>query len=315
MAGTTRKGDERSTIQQRGIADARQVFAKHFAAYRWLLSNLPTEKHSDIFVLLSFVIKALQQLGEPPLGHLPSAQWDQLRDELRKAIVGQSTDPLCTALVDVVERHSIAKQWLFDILDGVDSWIRFGAFRTYEQLAQFGCKTGGSAMMALVCILEAERPGFDADAAGTGEAIALTQVLLHTHDELRRHRCLLPMDELHALGISLDETLDEKKKLDFGRFIRSIAARIEQEFFESARVLQYVSFDGQRVLKSLLAWHWELLNRVKQDPLAVLSGRLELTRREAAVLRLKHLLGTEGSGVPFVAAGGHAASADEEPAT
>jgi phytoene/squalene synthetase len=312
MVSSARKGDDRAAVLQRGFADARQVFNQHFAGYRWLLSNLSAEKHADINVILAFLIKALAQLGQPPQGHAPAANWEKLRDELRNALVQQSKDPLSCCVIDVAERNSIAKQWMFDMLDGVDLWIRFGGFRSFDTLTQFACKTGGSAMMAIVCVLEVERPGFEELAAGAGQAIGLTQVLVHSHAALRRGRCLLPSDELKEQGISLDETQPQDQRQPFCRMVRSFAARIEQEFYESAALLHHVSFDGQRVLKSLFALHWELLNHLKQDPLSVLRGRTELSRREMAVLRLKHLLGTEGSGVPIVAAAGPASEFNAE---
>jgi hypothetical protein len=63
-----------------------------------------------------------------------------------------------------------------------------------------------------------------------------------------------------------------------------------------------LTFDGQRVLKSLLAVHWELLNRAKENPGKLTTQALELNRRDIGRFRLKQLLGTEGSGVPFVVA-------------
>jgi hypothetical protein len=84
--------------------------------------------------------------------------------------------------------------------------------------------------------------------------------------------------------------------------IRSIAAKIELDFFESAALLNHLVHDGQRVLKSILAIHWELLNRIKENPAMLLAQSIALNRREMGVLRLKQLLGTEGSNVPFVAA-------------
>lgn len=312
MVSSARKGDDRAAVLQRGFADARQIFNQHFAAYRWLLSNLSAEKHADISVILAFLSKALGQLGQTPQGHAPAANWEKLRDELRSALVQQSKDPLSCCVIDVAERNSIAKQWMFDMLDGVDLWIRFGGFHSFDALAQFACKTGGSTLMAIVCVLEVERPGFEELAAGAGEAIGLTQILVHSQAALRRGRCLLPIDEFKAQGISLDDAQPPDQRLKFCRMVRSFAARIEQEFYESAGLLHHVSFDGQRVLKSLFAWHWDLLNHLKQDPLSVLTGRTDLSRRELAVLRLKHLLGTEGSGVPIVAAAGPASEANAE---
>ena len=286
----------------RGHADCQKAFSRKFGSYRWILGNLSADKHRDCYVILGFLGKSLTLLAEKPFGHAPATAWENLRDEMRQASLGQSQDPLCVAVADVANRYSIAKQWLFDVLDGVDLWVRFGKFETYEELAHFGCKIGGSTLNALIPVLEFEQRDYEVAGAGMGQAIALTQILVSVASDQQKQRCFLPRNLLRIHDVSLGDIHSEEQRKQFGKLVRHLATQIELEFYEAAPLLNCLSFDGQRVLKSLLAWHWELLNRIKQHPLLLLEHRVELNRREVAKLRLKHLLGTEGTGVPIVAA-------------
>ncbi len=299
---TTTPTSNHAALLQRGHADCQKAFSSQFGSYRWILGNLSAEKHRDCYVILGFLGKSLELLSEKPFGHAPATAWENVRDELRQASLGQSQDPLSVAVAEVIERHSIAKQWLFDVLDGVDLWVRFGKFETYEELAHFACKIGGSTLNALIPVLEFEQRDYEVAGAGMGQAMAMTQILLNVAPDQQKQRCFLPLGLLRNHDLSLADIHNEEQRTRFSRLVRYLAAQIELEFYEAAPLLNYLSFDGQRVLKSLLAWHWELLNRIKQDPLSLLEHRVALNRREVAKLRLKHLLGTEGAGVPIVSA-------------
>ncbi len=291
-----------ATLQQ-GFESSRQAFQQRFSGQRWLLGNLSEEKRRDIYVVMNYLSKCLELLSEQPTGLIPGTHWESTRDELRHAVLDKGQDPLSNTIVEVANRKSIAKQWLFDILDGIDLWTRFRKFQTYDELAHFACKVGGGAFNLMIPIIEFENPNYEAKAAATGQAIALTQILLGYKADFDQGRCLLPADMLKQFGLTSTEIQSDEQQHAFCRFVRALAVRIELEFYEAAPILRFLSFDGQRVLKSLFAWHWELLTKIKQDPLRLLTHSIELSRGEMAKLRLKHLLGTEGAGVPFVAAG------------
>ncbi len=287
---------------QQGLQTSRQAFQQRFSRQRWLLGNLSGEKRRDIYVVMKYLSKCLEILSEKPPGLCPGSNWESTRDELRSAVLGKGQYPWAETIVEVVNRKLIAKQWLFDILDGIDLWTRFGTFQTYEELAHFACKVGGGTFNLLVPIIEFENPNYEAQAAATGQAVALTQILLGYNADLVQGRCMLPADMLNQFGVTPSEIHSDEQRNGFCRLIRAFACRIELEFYDAAPILRLVSYDGQRILKSLFAWHWELLTKIKLDPLRLLTHSVQLSRAENAKLRLKHLLGIEGSSVPFVIA-------------
>jgi phytoene/squalene synthetase len=292
-----------SITTTQGFDTARQLFMSRFGAYRWLLGGLSEDKRCDIYVILQFLAKALELLDEEPHGLAPGAHWEKLRDELRRASGGSGQESWSIALLDVVDRNQIAKQWIFEVLDGIDLWARFRTFPTADYLRQFACKIGGGTMNMLVPIVDVDRPHFESHASEAGKAIALNHILLGLSHDLRRNRNLLPRDMLDQFAVEPTRVDSPEAQSSFCRLIRTLASQIELDFFEAAPLIGYLSFDGQRVMKSLLGLHWELLTRIKENPLTLLEHTLALTRRELAKLKMKHLLGIEGSGVPFVVAG------------
>jgi hypothetical protein len=91
--------------------------------------------------------------------------------------------------------------------------------------------------------------------------------------------------------------------------VRTLASRVELAFFAGSPLLDHLNLEGRRILKSLLAIHWHLLNRIKENPQRLLQHPNGLSRGEMLRLRLHHWLGIEGWGIPLVASHSSAAGA------
>jgi phytoene/squalene synthetase len=293
---------ERLELVESGREASRSIVARRFGRCRWMLSGLSDGQRADAFVVLHYLSTALDLMAEVPEGLTPGTDLEAIRDELRQTNMGRGSDPLAVGVIELAERLRIPKEYVFQVIEGIDLWTRFRRFTTYDDLAHFACKVGGGAMNLLVPVIEFERPNYERAAIFTGQAVALTQVLASVGSDLQHGRCLLPQQWLTRHKLQPDDLQLERDRVVLCQLIRELACRIELDFYEGGPLLHHLSFDGKRVLKSLLAWHWELLNKLKHEPAAALAQRVELSRSEMARLRLKHLLGTEGAGVPIVAA-------------
>ncbi len=288
-----------------GFRHVHEMFKREYPIYGWMLGGVAGEVRRDIQVYLAFAHQVLGLMTQPPAPLATSPAWDAARNQLRETLNSTTNDPLHAALVDVIRRRRIPKQLPFDLFDGVDTWIRFGRFDSYEAMAHFAAETGGSTMNALVAIVGFDRSGFEQAAAKAGQAVALSHLLRQSGLPTEHARSYLPVDFLRKYQLKADEldphNHDPEFDQRFAMLIRALASRIELEFFEGASLFPYLNFDGQRILKSLFAVHWYLLNRIKEDPCHALNTPIGLSRRESIRLRIHHLLGTEGSGIPFVA--------------
>ncbi len=299
-----------ATLAEIGSKHAVQLFRMELADYRWIFGGLSGEDLQDVSVYLGFVRQTLDLLGERANSAGASETWEAARSELRAACAGSTSNAMCAALAELLRRRRIPQQLPFDLFDGVDWWIRFGRFATYAEWAHFAAQLGGSTLHALAILVGCDRPGFESAATQAGQALALTQILGRLGTPCDSQRCLLPAEVLSQCHLEPDDLLADDHGKRFAGMIRGLAARVELEFFEGTALSSYLSFDGQRVLRSLFAVHWHLLNRIKEDPLHLLQTPNRLNRLEWLSLRFHHVLGTEGKGNPWVAAmkdthGGH----------
>ena len=291
-----------ATLIEVGFKHAAQLFRMEMADYRWIFGGLSGADAQDVSVYLAFARQALDLLSERASPAGTSEAWEGARSELRAAYANHSTNALYVALVDVLRRHAVPEQLPFDLFDGIDWWIRFGKFATYDEWAHFAAQLGGSTLHALAVIIGCEHRGYESAATQAGQAMALTQMLGLAGSQCTSERCLLPADVLSQCHLDPNDLLADDHGKRFAAMVRGLAARVELEFFEGTSLAAHLSFDGQRVLKSLFSVHWHLLNHIKQDPLHLLHAANQLSRLERFSLRLNHVLGTEGSGNPLVAA-------------
>ena len=292
----------KSNIVQQGYHDSRQVCRTSFGDYQWLFGNLTREQQKDLCPIFAYLHHCVRLLRFSGPRNKPSTEWSDWRDEVRSALTGKSDHSQLCALIDVFERYGIAKQFLFDILDGVDSYIRFGKFDTFEELVNFASRIGGSTVLACLPIIDIEKDGYEEVAMHCGEAVFLTHILGCAGIDAKDDRVFLPREDAERAHCDLEQIKTDAHYKPFANLVRTLASRIEMEFFEASPLIDFLSFDGQRIMKSVFAVHWELLNKCKHDPYVLVDHVNQLSRTERLRLRWKHILGTEGKGVPILLA-------------
>ena len=291
-----------STVVHQGFADCRKVARDVFGDYQWLFKNLTGEQRRDLHPIFAYLHHCCRLLHFTGVRTHPSTSWSDWRDEVRRAVIGKSDHSQLCALLDVYDRYEIPTQYLFDILDGVDSWIRFGKFETYEEWTNFASRIGGSTVLACVPVIGFDKPGYEEAAMHCGEAMMLTHILGRIGVDAKEDKVQVPLEDVQRCECELDQIKTDNHYKPFANLVRSLAARIEFEFFEANPLINFLSFDGQRIMRSAFAVHWDLLNKCKHDPFALIDHANELSRSERMRLRIKHMLGTEGKGIPILIA-------------
>ena len=234
--------------------------------------------------------------------------WHDIRNELSAALSGVFVDtPEMRALTDVVKRHQIPQQFLFDMLSAADFWIRFGQFETWDQLETFASDLGGSVVAASCWVMgvkEDRHEGFHEAALDYGAAIMLTQKLANCVRDLKANRNFLAAEDLQRFKVDTCRVQMLQPSVELTRFVRFTVTRIEKLFVRGGRVLSHLEMDGKRSLTSLMSLHWRMLVQMRRDPNCLFNETGVLSQREIRGLKIRHFLGTEG-GLPFAEQGEH----------
>ena len=288
-----------SSVVERGYKICRSSTKQLFSGYWWVASNLPGEKKRSLSALLHHLIRCIDLSDLESSDGLPLDIWAEIRDDLSDAFLDEYTAAHFAALVDTVRKYDIPKQYLFDMLDGIDIWIRNREFQSFDELAVFAGRVGGSAMAAAVPILGHIKEGYEVTAMKAGQAIFLTQLMCGFVQNLKLNKQFLAVDDIEDTGLVVHRVKMRQSSKELRHLVRIYGARTEKLFYDAGHLVNYLDFDGRRTVTSLLAAHWALLNKMRLNPESILEKDGVLTKREWLSLKTRHILGTEGK-IPII---------------
>lgn len=263
--------------------------------FTWISSNLPTPQRMALNAVLNHLIGAVQYLDLESEDGLSLDVWCELRDDLNEAFLDQYASPEWFALVHATRQYQIPKQYLFDILDGVDGWIRRRGFDTYEEFEVFAYRLGGAALTAAVPIVGFEKQGYEESAAAAGQAVFMTRVLANLVHDIKLNKIFVARQDIEQTELSISRIKVGKECPGFKNVVRLYGARIEKLMYRGGRLYEYLDFDARRCFKSLMAVHWTMLMKMRLNPQLVLDPDGILTRREMFGLKARHILGLEAN--------------------
>ena len=230
---------------------------------------------------------------------LPLDVWKEIRDQLSDAFCGRPHSPEHAALAEVVNDFEVPRQFIFDMVNGADYWIRFRKFSTFEELDTFASNLAGSAMAAAVPVMGYVKADWEVPALACGKAVFLTQLLARCVDDLKSNRCFLAEEDIERFKIDVHRLKLRQDCKELKSFVRFNVARLEKMFYSAGELVQHMDFDGARSVTSLLCLHWRMLMRMKLDPESLYNPGGVLTRRDQLSLKSRHLMGIEG-GIPII---------------
>ena len=290
---------------ERGFNSSRCAVRSLFKDGVWVTSNLPAEKRKELDAIGSHLVRCLDLLDLESTEGLPLDIWKEIRDELSDAFCGKWQTPEHASLAHVVQKYSIPKQFIFDMVNGSDYWIRFRKFETWEQLDTFASNLGGSAMVAAVYVMGIAKPGFEIPALNCGKAIFLTQRLANCVADLKANRNFLAQEDLDRFKLEIHRIKMRQDCPELKQFVRFNVSRLEKLFMEAGKLVSFLDYGGARSITSLLCMHWRMLTRLRLQPESIYSAEGVLSRRDLLNLKSRHLLGIEG-GIPIIPEGdGH----------
>jgi phytoene/squalene synthetase len=256
-----------------------------------MLGSLPGETRDDLYALFHHWYTCFELLDlESPNG-LPLDEWCEIRDDLSDAFLDQYTSAPLAALVTTCRKNGVPKQYLFDMLDGADTWTRFCEIKTYDELLVFGYRMGGAPLLVASSILGTVKPGHEASAIRAGQGIFLTFALANFVRDLKFNRVMIAKLDLQQSGVALNRLKLRQSSSEFQRFVWDYATRIESLLCDGQHLAEYLDYDGRRTFCALMSLTRTMLAAMQSNPDAILDPRGVLSKRQRLTLRTRHILG------------------------
>ncbi len=240
----------------------------------------PRPYFRDLCVLYAFM-RVSDDLGDDvtiPLGQR-SASIDQWRKEIAQALHGEAFNhPLLPALADVVRRHAIPPQYLFDVIDGVETDLDSRGFETFEQLSDYCYHVAGAVGLCCLSIWGYTDERAKGLAIDCGLAFQLTNILRDVAEDARMGRCYLPREDLARFGLSIDSLRTGKPSVRFRELMAWEAARARTYFARAQELVPLCRPVGRPILDAMLRTYSALLNAIEASEYDVHRGRIRVAR-------------------------------------
>lgn len=186
--------------------------------------------------------------------------------------------PLLPALTDLINRYQIPTENLQDVIKGVTRDLTPNPIQSQADLEDYCYHVAGVVGLCCISIWGYDQSESARHAAiACGKAFQLTNILRDVREDAEQGRCYLPVDQLRSAGLT-PETLLVSPENQLTEFLKQQITIAQEYYRQAVCLLDHLQDDGQRIYISMLRIYGGLLEKIDQNPLAVLQKRISLSK-------------------------------------
>ena len=238
---------------------------------------LPPERRRAITALYAFcreVDDVVDETGELQIAAAKLAWW---RAEIDGLYAGRAQHPVTKALAPFIERYSLPKEQLGEIIDGMEMDLTQTRYLDWPGLERYCYRVAGVVGLLAARIFGYRDPRTLEYARDLGIAFQLTNIIRDVGEDARKNRIYLPMDELKRFEVPAADILNARETPQFGALIRFQDERARGWYDRALGALPAEDRRAQRPGLVMAAIYKALLDEIGRDGFRVLSRRTSLT--------------------------------------
>ena len=214
------------------------------------------------------------------------AEW---RAGLDHALAGHYSHRLHEALHHTVLAFHIRRQYLDDVLDGVEMDLETADYATFEDLRLYCYRVASAVGLACIHIwgFSDERAKIHAEQAGL--AFQLTNILRDLGEDAARGRVYLPREDLKRFGYSEDKLRRGERDDSFRALMRFEIARARTLYAASWPLAPLLSPPGRAVFLVMARTYRSLLAAIESSDYDVFRKRARVSKWRKLLFALQAL--------------------------
>ena len=275
-------------VIERAYATCRAIARREAKNFYYSFVALPKPRRNAICAIYAFMRKADDLADDESRSHEQRRlDLDQWLSAWHRALSGEATsDPVFVAVRDAVERFAIPAKRLDELVSGTTMDLEHAAsdapdtYATFDDLYRY-CYLVAS-VVGLVCIriFGYSDPRAEKLAEETGIAFQLTNILRDVSEDAGRNRVYLPVEDLAAFNISIDEFLRRKPgtppSIDEFMLLNEIDNRAEHYYQSARELMPLIDPESRPALWVLVRIYHALLRRIRRANYDVFSRRISV---------------------------------------
>jgi len=251
---------------------------------------LPPHKRRAMDALYAFS-RVTDDLADAP-GELAAKREALLRwrAALADALAGRYSHPIHPALHNTARRFAVPPDYLYAIIDGVETDLEPVRFATFADLYPYCYRVASAVGLACVRVWGL-RPGVsfaevDPPAEAAGIAFQLTNILRDLGEDAARGRVYLPADELKRFGCEPETWSVPGSAAPFREMIRFQVERARDYYRRAEPLDRLLSADGRAIFRVMAGTYRALLEAIERRGYDVFTARVRVPRWRKGLLFL-----------------------------
>ncbi|MCM2373379.1 phytoene/squalene synthase family protein [Aporhodopirellula aestuarii] len=195
------------------------------------------------------------------------------------------------ALRHASDRYLIPSRYLLEIVDGVLADQQKNRFDTFEQLEHYCYLVASAVGIACLYIWGFRSPLPKQAAVDCGLAFQLTNILRDVSEDASRGRIYLPRQHYEQHGLDEDDLLHPRRDARLRCLILDETRRASELFDSGWRVWDSLDDAGRPMFSMMWRTYRALLQRIAEDPDAIVQRRVSLGMTERIGIVSRHFVG------------------------
>jgi phytoene synthase len=238
---------------------------------------LPRERRRAITALYAFCREVDDVVDETADSQLAATKLAWWRVEVANLYAGNPQHPVTKALSPFIEKYSIKKENLGDIIDGMEMDLTQSRYLDWPGLERYCYRVAGVVGLLAAGIFGYRDPRTLDYAKDLGIAFQLTNIIRDVGEDARKNRVYLPMDDLKRFGVPAADVLNARQTPGFQELMKFQAQRAKDYYAKAFAALPQEDRKTQRAGLIMAAIYRTLLDEIERDGFRVLTQRTSLT--------------------------------------
>ena len=207
-----------------------------------------------------------------------------------------STDPIFLALKDVVTKYEVPREYMDDLISGMEDDLYTNRYQTFEELYSYCYRVASTVGLVCIGIYGLECTAAEREfAEAWGIAMQLTNILRDVQEDAARDRIYLPLEDLERYGITEEDVMSGEKLLEhpgWKPFVEEYSQRVASYRDKGFKLLPLIPKQSRYSPAAMMAFYSSILRRIVKTGGDVFTERVKLSKAEkltlAAGVYLRH---------------------------
>jgi phytoene synthase len=276
------------TLDQ-AYATCRRLNAAHGRSYYLATLLLPAWKRPSVHALYGFARWCDEIVDDVSSTLTGEQKADALEAFGRSALDGSSQHDVALALRDTLARWQIPTGHVEAFLRSMRMDLTVSSYKTYDELLGYAHGSAAVIGLQMLPVLETVVPIEVAApyAADLGIAFQLTNFLRDVGEDLQRDRVYLPLEDLDAFGVTVEQLRAGVVDARFRRLMAFEIARTREVYRTAALGVRLLHPSSRRCISLALRLYGGILDEIERADYRVLDRRVAVGRARRAVALLR----------------------------